>query len=81
MVPMASRETLGADMKTCVVYGDLSSEKSSENYLTVPVCDECYDTYSEGEDAQIVMTQAYDPSLGEECHFCDKTAAEEKAGA
>jgi hypothetical protein len=28
-------------MKSCVVFGDLSSDRTSENYPTVQVCDEC----------------------------------------
>lgn len=41
MLHQKSRKTL---MKTCTVFGDLSSDRASENYPTVQICDECLDT-------------------------------------
>jgi len=67
-------------MKSCTIHGDVMSEKSSENYPTVPVCDECVEESSAaGEDNNIVSTDDYDKSLGDTCEFCGKTLEEEQA--
>lgn len=67
-------------MKTCTIMGDMSSERSSENYPTVPVCDDCVQANEDAkEDSQIVSVGDYDDTLGDKCEFCDKTLAEEKA--
>lgn len=58
-------------MKTCTIFGDLSSEKASEQYPMVQVCDQCFKKHSNKEDAQIVHENPYDSSLGDTCHFCD----------
>jgi len=67
-------------MKTCTIFGDLSSEKSSDNYPTVPICDECVkEDQVRKEESKIVQIGAFDPSLGDVCEFCGKTLEEEKA--
>lgn len=66
-------------MKTCVINGDMSSERSSENYPTVQVCDECLTADEERkEDQQVVSVDEYDASFGNTCEFCDKTHEEEQ---
>lgn len=66
-------------MKSCTIYGDMSSEKSSENYPTVAVCDQCVaEQQAAGEDCQIVAVSSHDLSDGDTCCFCDKTLEEEE---
>lgn len=67
-------------MKTCMIWGDLSSDRASEQYPTVTLCDECVDAEEAGEESQIVTVGEYDPSFGDTCEFCDKTE-EEESGA
>ena len=65
-------------MKTCTIYGDLSSDSAVENYPTVQICDECADLDAKlREDAQIVTSGTYDSSYGESCEYCEKTYQEE----
>ncbi len=67
-------------MKSCTIFGDMSSDKSRENYPTVAVCDDCVAADKEaGEESQIVTVSAYDSSDGETCHFCDKSLDDEDA--
>lgn len=67
-------------MKTCTIIGDLSSEKSSENYPTVPICNDCFEEdNAAGEDSQIVSADDFNSSLGDKCEFCGKTLDDEKA--
>jgi hypothetical protein len=66
-------------MKTCTIYGDLSSDSAADNYPTVQICDECVEADDKRqEDAQIVSSGEYDPSFGESCEFCDKMYEEER---
>lgn len=65
-------------MKSCQVLGDLSSDRASEQYPTVAVCDACASTHEGAEESPIVMTGSYDPVDGDECHFCGKSAEEER---
>lgn len=65
-------------MKTCMIYGDMSSDRSSENYPTVIICDECVEGMGAGEeDSAIVSVGKYDPSLGDTCENCGKTKSDE----
>ncbi len=65
-------------MKTCTIWGDMSSDRVDEQYPSVTVCDDCVSAeQSSGEDSQIVTVSGYDPSLGDTCEFCGKTAEEE----
>jgi hypothetical protein len=65
-------------MKICTVWGDLSSEKSSENYPTDLFCEECFQSKSPGEeDSGIVSYQDDDGSYGDTCSECGKTKEEE----
>lgn len=65
-------------MKTCMIWGDMSSDRASEQYPSVTVCDDCVSAeQSSGEESQIVTVSEYDPTLGDTCEFCEKTAEEE----
>ncbi len=65
-------------MKTCMIWGDMSSDRASEQYPSVTVCDDCVSAeQSSGEDSKIVTVSEYDSSLGDACEFCGKTAEEE----
>lgn len=67
-------------MKSCVIWGDMSSDSASENYPTVAVCDACATEYSkpdeDGESA-ILQVGSYDASDGDECYFCEISADDE----
>ena len=66
-------------MKICQIWGDLSSERSSENYPTELFCDECFkDMNPDGEDSGIVTYQEDDGSFGDTCSNCGKARAEEE---
>lgn len=65
-------------MKTCVIYGDMASDRAGENYPTVNVCDACVEGHQAAEeDNRIVSVEAYDPDYGDVCYFCDTPADEE----
>ncbi|MBR7791846.1 hypothetical protein KDM87_04495 [Undibacterium sp. FT147W] len=65
-------------MKICTVWGDMSSDKSSENYPTDLFCDECFsEMRADEEDSRVVSSQEDDGSYGDTCSNCGKTAAEE----
>ncbi len=67
-------------MKTCMIYGDLSSDRASEQYPTVILCDECASAEeSLGEDSKIVSMEEYNSDFGDTCEFCQITAEEEAA--
>lgn len=68
-------------MKSCQIWGDMSSDKVDEQYPVVAVCDECSDKFSKADDRdpEIVNCSAYDPSSGDDCHFCGITIEEESA--
>jgi hypothetical protein len=59
----------------------MSSDRTSEQYPTVAVCDECITLQNAaGENRQIVGNpDDYDPYYGDQCHFCDKSKEEEEA--
>lgn len=65
-------------MKICQVYGDMSSEKSSENYPTDLFCEECFEGMSkDGENADVVNYENDNGSFGDTCSACGKTKQEE----
>jgi hypothetical protein len=65
-------------MKTCVIYGDLSSDSAGEQYPTVPVCDDCVAAQQAREDeSALVSVGEYDDSFGDTCEFCGVSAEEE----
>lgn len=65
-------------MKICMIWGDMSSDRASEQYQSVTLCDDCVlAEQASGEESQVVTVSEYDPDLGDTCEFCGKTAEEE----
>jgi hypothetical protein len=68
-------------MKTCIIYGDQSSDHASENYPRVQICDDCVEEDKKlQESAKIVSIGKYDPYFGDTCMFCGNTYEEERQG-
>jgi len=66
-------------MKICTVWGDLSSDKSSENYPSDLYCEECFQAMKpDQEESGIVSYQDDDGSYGDTCAECGKTKEEEE---
>jgi hypothetical protein len=66
-------------MKICTVWGDLSSDKSSENYPTDLYCEECFQAMGpDQEESGIVSYQDDDDSYGDTCVECGKTRQDEE---
>jgi len=59
------------------VYGDMTAEKSSENYPYIPLCEDCVENYSvvlEGEKTSDSCTDCNCSGLTEvDCDACDGT--------
>lgn len=65
-------------MKTCVIWGDLSSEKTSENYPKVVCCEECFaEMEPDSRESGIVRYEDGTRGSFSECHFCGKTEDDE----
>jgi hypothetical protein len=65
-------------MKTCVVFGNMQSDKSSEAYPTIILCEECFQELKpDTENTRIVSYDEYDESLGDCCSECQKTKEDE----
>lgn len=65
-------------MKSCTVWGDLSSDKSSENYPEETVCDECVKSNQKKEDSPIVSVNGeFSEGYDAECYLCGKLKSEE----
>lgn len=66
-------------MKTCTIWGDLSSDRTGEQYPTVAVCDDCVKAeQARGEDSQIVTVGDYDSDYGNVCEFCGEEFEDEE---
>lgn len=66
-------------MKSCMIFGDLTSEKSSDNYPTVQICDECVkEQQIRKKNSQIVFVGEFDCAFGDECEMCGKTLKDEQ---
>lgn len=65
-------------MKICQVTGDLSSEKSRENYPTDIFCDECVEEMESSENSGLISCLGDDKSFGDECSRCGKSREEEE---
>lgn len=63
-------------MKNCTVWGDLMSDKSSENYPEVAVCDSCAQE-QKCEEGGVVSVDSECNEDYESCHYCQKTKEEE----
>lgn len=55
---------------SCQIWGDMSSDRASEQYPTVNVCEDCYKVHSGEEDSPIISLDSTDLCHGDECHFC-----------
>lgn len=65
-------------MKICTTWGDLSADKSSDNYPTDLFCEECFhDMKPDQKDSGIVNYQDDDGSYWDTCSSCGKTQKEE----
>ena len=65
-------------MKTCTIYGNMSSERTSDNYPLVQVCNECIKLNdARKENSKIVSENGYDSGFGDTCEFCGKTLEQE----
>ena len=59
-------------MHYCEVWGDMTADRTSDQYPTVPVCEGCMKEQEDsGEDNQIVSTGELVTDKSETCHFCD----------
>lgn len=61
-------------MYYCQVWGDLTADKTDDQYPTVAVCEDCIeDQQSRGEQNEIVSVSTELVSDKDEaCHFCDR---------
>ncbi|QDQ25183.1 hypothetical protein FNU76_01755 [Chitinimonas arctica] len=68
-------------MKTCMIYGDMSSDRAGEQYPSVPVCDKCASHVTANRESSCIVNMwEYDPSLGDACEFCGETIEDEATG-
>ena len=64
-------------MQDCTIWGDLSSDKTSENYPQVQICDDCVAKYEDEEDSPIVQVGGPNDDKDTICEICEKTREEE----
>ncbi len=62
-------------MRYCTIWGDMTSDRASENYPEVPVCEDCIEAYK-GQEETIVSING-ECADDDQCHFCEKTKTEE----
>lgn len=66
-------------MKICQVWGDMSADRFSDCYPTVPICDDCFDKYENESELIIhIHSETYTSGFGDECYYCDKSIEEEQ---
>lgn len=66
-----------AKIMGCTVFGDMSSERSSENYPEVPVCEDCIKAdEASGEESQIVSVGSVVTDRDAVCEFCGADASD-----
>ena len=66
-----------AKMKECTVFGNMSSDRTSENYPEVPVCEDCIEAdQSSGEESQIVSVGNVVTDKDATCEFCGADASD-----
>ncbi len=61
-------------MKSCVIGGNLASDKIQEQYPTVNYCEDCFELLScddENTESFIVHETAFDICHGKTCENCD----------
>lgn len=67
-------------IKECTVFGDMSSDRTSENYPQVPICEDCIKAdHAAEEDSQIVSVGRVVTGPDASCDFCG-ASAEDEAG-
>lgn len=65
-------------MQLCTLWGDMSADRTDDQYPQANVCDNCVEKYSNIEDSPIVLVQGeYDSDYGEECALCELHISEE----
>lgn len=70
-------------MKTCTIWGDLSSDGDGGQYPLVTVCDACAEEQQASEQAiehntsGIVKVETINAEHGDTCSSCGKTAEQE----
>ena len=65
-------------MKSVVVWGCMGADRTSDQYPTVNICDDCYSAEKNLEESRIVnLVGEYDPDNGDECHFCGASLNED----
>lgn len=65
-------------LKECTVFGDLSSDRTSENYPLVPVCEDCIEVdHAAKEDSQIVSVGRVVTDPDASCEFCGASAEDD----
>ena len=65
-------------MQLCTLWGNMSADRTDEQYPQANVCDECIQKYSTAEESPIVhINGSYESAYGEECTLCEKHISEE----
>ena len=55
-------------MQLCTLWGNMSADRTDEQYPQANVCDECIQKYSTAEESPIVhINGSYESAYGEEC--------------
>jgi hypothetical protein len=59
-------------LKTCIIRGDMESDRADEQYPTVQICDECIEQDRQsGDESVIIQILNFNPSYGTTCYFCE----------
>lgn len=75
---MCSKYNRNKNMQLCTLWGNMSADRTDEQYPQANVCDECIQIYSNSEESPIVhINGSYESSYGEECILCEKHISEE----
>jgi hypothetical protein len=63
---------MSIEMKTCMLWGDLSSDRTSEQYPEAPVCTDCIaEQAGKGENSCIVSVGGNVVDRDATCALCD----------
>lgn len=66
-------------MKLCTLWGDMSADRTDDQYPQANVCEACIKAYDNAEDSPIVhINGGYDSAFGEECALCDTHVSEDQ---
>lgn len=55
---------------SCETWGNLATDKASEQYPIANVCEDCYQLYLE-EDGSILHDETKDICYGDKCYYCE----------